>query len=177
MKASKVDLVVLIEGGILSGEGLPRRRRTVSGIGIWFGTFPNILSALLEMFSLSARPVAPPFSSSAAHFPLFLSSLALMLCPPCRYAYAHCLCLEASCFSRGYFFCDTHTPALACYCFASYDYELHFQLWAATKRSMWALYTNCILQPSPLNDNPTFAVSGSPQIESNWTLIVQRPVL
>lgn len=62
-------LVVFIEGGVLGGEGLPSwvvSRITSRRIGL--GTFPDILSALLEMFSLSAGPVAPSFSSAAAHF-------------------------------------------------------------------------------------------------------------
>lgn len=60
----------------MSGEGLPMRIPIIISIvvvvvvvfrgRIGLGTLPNVLSALLEMLSLSTRPSSP--SAAASHF-------------------------------------------------------------------------------------------------------------
>lgn len=65
-----MHLIVVVEGGVLSGEGLPTR---ISGGGsgggsvvllsrIRFAALPNVFSVVTEVFPLSTRP------SSASHF-------------------------------------------------------------------------------------------------------------
>lgn len=64
-----MHLIVVVEGGVLSGEGLPTRISGGGGGGsvvllsrIRFAALPNVFSVVTEVFPLSTRP------SSASHF-------------------------------------------------------------------------------------------------------------